>query len=106
LNTNFEGASLVGARIGCCHGDSFRGCALTGGDLQDAEITACDFSRAKLDGIKMDGASYDPANPPRGLSEKLLSACRHEPADAIPREAGLEEFPVAIRGSLSLVEIS
>ncbi len=103
-NTNFEGASLVGARIGCCPFANFQYADLRGADFTDSDITGADFGDARLDGIKLDGASYDPASPPVGLPAPLLSACLQEPAEDL-RGMGSAMCPVPIKASLTLVEM-
>jgi uncharacterized protein YjbI with pentapeptide repeats len=71
--SNFDQASLKGAKIGCCPKSSFRGTNLQGATFY--EITGCDFTGAYLDGVVFTDATYDPSDPPIGLTAELRSVC-------------------------------
>jgi hypothetical protein len=72
---NFDGAALLGARIGNCPNASFRNTTLSGA-MFCGDISGCDFTGAQFDGIVMDDVTFDPSMPPVGLPPELLSLCK------------------------------
>ena len=94
----FDSSSLAGARLGCCRDASFRGC-----DLRHAtfvgDVSGADFRDARLDGVTLTDATYDPECPPVGLPDDLLQ-CRPMPSGK-PAGSGLTEYPVKIGASLA-----
>ena len=73
---DFTRASLRGAKLGCGRDISYRECRVHGADFRNIEITGCDFTGCiGVDTALFDGATYDPANPPKGLPQEILARC-------------------------------
>ena len=101
----FDRASAVGTMFGTCPRASFRNA-----DLREAvfigDITAADFSGARLDGVSFVDATYNPDDPPVGLPIELLRDCRaepieDEPAGWPPAGIGLVKHTVNIKAALA-----
>jgi hypothetical protein len=70
--TCFDGCSLRGARLVSLPHATFRAADLTGANLGWAEITATDFSQARIDRLNLDHSMFDPDEPPVGLPKSLI----------------------------------
>lgn len=100
----FDSASAVGAVIGCVPQASFRNADLREAGFCFSDISSVDFSFAKVDEIKLQGATFSEGCPPLGLNDDLLRLCKQEPY--IDTEGiGLEEFSVPIVGSLTILRM-
>ncbi len=104
---DFTGSSLKDSRIGCCPKSNLRRTWLSGASF--SEITGCHFTDAHLEGVLLDGALYDPADPPKGLPPELLATCRPDPNEP-PRSghdriepSGFSFAPIRCRASVHLM---
>lgn len=110
---NFEGASLKGARLGCCPRANFRSARFDHAtDFRHVEISGCDFTGAVgIESAMWAGAVFEPSNPPKGLPPEVIALCRPEadpPSD--PGEASnqrnpsrLPHAPVRCRATIHVV---
>ena len=83
-DSDFEGASLKNAHMGCCPRSSFRNARLQGCDFSMCDISDCDFTGAELDGTFFTGAVYAVGHEPVGLPTATLALCK---PDAMPPPA-------------------
>ena len=77
-DSNFTGASLKDAQMGCCPRTSFRNARLQGADFTLCDISDCDFAGAELEGTIFDGAVYAVGHEPVGLPTATLALCKPE----------------------------
>jgi hypothetical protein len=94
----------VGTMFGDCPGASFRNADLREG-VFIGDVSGADFSDARLDGVSLVDASFDPDDPPVGLPDALSQTCRVEPvedgrADGV-LVVGLVEYPVTVKATIA-----
>ncbi len=77
-DSDFEGASLQNAQMGCCPRASFRQARLQGADFTLCDISDCDFTGAELAGTIFTGAVYAVGHEPVGLPTEILALCKPE----------------------------
>lgn len=101
---DFSRASAVGAMFACVRHASFRDA-----DIRDAiftgDISATDFTDARLDNASFADAYFHADDPPKGVPLALLQGCcldhDDESTDWATSAVGLTTYPVAINASLS-----
>jgi hypothetical protein len=98
-DADFEGASLKGAKLGCCPRASFRNARLQDADFTLCDISDCDFTGSELSGAIFTGAVYAPGHKPVGLPPGLLAECRPD-APFPPTNPREPENPVEPSGPM------
>ena len=77
-DSDFTGASLKGAQMGCCPRSNFRNARLQGADFTLCDISDCDFTGAEMEGTIFTKAVYAPGHEPVGLPTAMLALCKPE----------------------------